>query len=49
LTLISPDGSYKETVWIARDSRVPVKTLTAVSWNKAGRKGTATTTAEMVP
>ena len=47
--LTSPDRSYKETVWIAKDSRVPVKTFTVITWKKGARKGTASTTTEMVP
>jgi hypothetical protein len=47
--LTSPDRSYKETVWIAKDARVPVKTFTVITWKKGDRKGTASTTTEMVP
>jgi hypothetical protein len=42
--LTSPDGSYKETVWIAKDSRIPVKTYAVEVI-----KGTDVTTTELVP
>lgn len=42
--LTSPDGSYQETVWIAKDSRIPVKTYAVEVI-----KGTDVTTTELVP
>ena len=45
--LASSDGSYKETVWIAKDSRVPVKERTLELFGK--KRVTVVNTAEMVP
>lgn len=45
--LASDDGSFKETLWIAKDSRVPVK---AKDLAVVGKKGvTIVSTVEMVP
>lgn len=48
IELTSPDSSYKETAWIAKDSRVPVKTYTIEIWSKGARKGSTSSTTEMV-
>lgn len=45
--LASSDGSYKETVWIAKDSRVSVKEKTLELFGK--KRVTVVNTAEMVP
>lgn len=47
--LTSLDGSYKETLWIAKDSRTPVKTYTVIVWTKGARKSTTSTITELVP
>lgn len=47
--LTSPNGSYRETVWIAKDSRTPVKISVTEIWKKGARTGTSSTTIEMVP
>jgi hypothetical protein len=47
--LTSPDGSYKETLWIAKDSRTPVKTYTVQIWTKGARKSRTSTITELVP
>lgn len=47
--LTSTDGAYKETLWIAKDTRVPVKTYTIQVWRKGARKNTDTSATELVP
>lgn len=44
--LISTDGSYKETVWIAKDSRVPIKAKYLELFGK--KRVTVVTTSELV-
>jgi hypothetical protein len=43
--LTAADGSYKETAWIAKDSRIPVKTYAVEVY----AKGSSSTTTELVP
>jgi hypothetical protein len=45
--LISTDGSYKETVWIAKDSRMPVKEKALAVFGK--KRVTIVITEELVP
>jgi hypothetical protein len=45
--MTSADGSYKQTVWIAKDSHMPVKEKDLAVYGK--KRVTMVTTTEMVP
>ncbi|HET9839009.1 MAG TPA: hypothetical protein VFR84_12295 [Candidatus Angelobacter sp.] len=47
--LTSPDGSSKESLWISKDSRTPVKSYAVQKWRKGARVGTSSTITELVP
>ncbi|HEX4602735.1 MAG TPA: hypothetical protein VH724_01980 [Candidatus Angelobacter sp.] len=47
--LISADGLYQHTVWIAKDSRTPVKAQEVEVLGKGDKKVTSSTTTELVP
>jgi len=47
--LISDDGTDKETLWIAKDTRIPVKTHEVQVYGNGPKQNTVTSTMELVP
>jgi len=47
--LISDHGSDKETLWIAKDTRIPIKTYEVQVYGNEPKQNTVTTTMELVP
>ena len=47
--LISDHGADKETLWIAKDTRIPIKTYEVQVYGNGSKQNTVTSTKELVP